>query len=80
MEVEMKLNCRSLSYVSGEYTKELPCRISYVGEASWAFQTATPATLLIMQMYAAPQQRSEPLLEKMEKWVPHKAAKFRSLP
>ena len=34
MEVEMKLNCRSLSYVSGEYTKEpLPCRISYVGEA-----------------------------------------------
>ena len=55
MEVEMKLNCRSLSYVSGEYTKELPCRISYVGEASWAFQTATPATLLIMQMYAAPQ-------------------------
>ena len=29
MEVEMKLNCRSLSYVSGEYIKE-PLTLSHL--------------------------------------------------
>ena len=51
VEVEMILNCRPLSYVSGEDTEE-PLTPSHLlcGRRLRAFQTATPATLQIMTL------------------------------